>query len=67
MGMGWTGGMQGIGGSQPVVGQPTAASVMMGVGQPLVPQNTSSVARQPSPQQHPAPGANPFADLSFLS
>ena len=62
MGMGWTGGMQGIGGSQP-----TAASVMIGVGQPLVPQNTSSVARQPSPQQHPAPGANPFADLSFLS
>ena len=62
MGMGWTGGMQGIGGSQP-----TAASVMIGVGQPLVPQNTSSVARQPSPQQHPAPGANPFADLNFLS
>ena len=67
MGTGWTGGMQAVGGSQPVVGQPTAASVMMGVGQPLVPQNTSSVARQPSPQQHPAPGANPFADLSFLS
>ena len=66
MEMGWTGGMQGVGGSQPVVGQPTAASVMMGVGQPLVPQNTSSVARQP-PQQQPAPGANPFADLSFLS
>ena len=66
MGMGWTGGMQGVGGSQPVIGQPTAANVMMGVGQPLVPQNTSSVARQP-PQQQPAPGANPFADLSFLS
>ena len=66
MGMGWTGGMQAVGGSQPVVGQPTAASVMMGGGQPLVPQNTSSVARQPS-QQQPAPGANPFADLSFLS
>ena len=66
MGMGWTGGMQAVGGSQPVVGQPTAASVMMGGGQPLVPQNTSSVARQPSPQQ-PVPGANPFADLSFLS
>ena len=58
--------MQAVGGSQPVVRQPTAASVMMGGGQPLVPQNTSSVARQPSPQQ-PAPGANPFADLSFLS
>ena len=66
MGMGWTGGMQGVGGGQSVIGQPSAASVMMGSGQPLVPQNTSSVARQP-PQQQPAPGANPFADLSFLS
>ena len=44
MGMGWTGGMQGVGGGQLVVGQPSAASVMMGSGQPLVPQNTSSVA-----------------------
>ena len=66
MGMGWTRGMQGVGGGQSVIGQPSAASVMMGSGQLLVPQNTSSVARQP-PQQQPAPGANPFADLSFLS
>ena len=64
MGMGWTGVMQGVGGGQSVFGQPSAASVMVGSGQPLVPQNTSSVARQP---QQPAPGANPFADLNFLS
>ena len=48
-GMGWTGGMQEVGGGQSVIGQPSAASVMMGSGQPLVPQNASSVARQPPP------------------
>ena len=47
------------------------SSHMMGGGQPLVPTNVSS-PRQPSQQQQQqpmaqTPGANPFADLSFLS
>lgn len=57
--------------------QPTAATVLMGGGQPLMPQNISAV-QQPQPYQQaqlagsqfssrPAPGANPFADLSFLN
>ena len=62
MGMGWAGRSQGTGASQGVAGQQTAAGIMMGGGQPLLSQNTSS-----QPQQQPALSANPFADLNFLS
>ena len=62
MGMGWAGSSQGTGASQGVAAQQTAASIMMGSGQPLLPHNASS-----QPQQQPALSANPFADLNFLS
>ena len=62
LGMGWAGSSQGTCASQGVAGQQTAASIMMGGGQPLLPQNASS-----QPQQQPALSANPFADLNFLS
>ena len=92
MGMGWAGSSQGPGASQGGAGQLTAANIMMGGGQPLLPQGTPSQPYQqqpllpqgtpsqphqqqpllpqgtPSqPYQQPAPSANPFADLNFLS
>ena len=44
---------------------PTAANLMMGgTGQPLMPQTQQ---QQQTAANRPAPGANPFADLSFLA
>lgn len=78
-GMGWSSGAELFGGqSNPT--PPTAAGLMMGggpgggggLGQPLVPQSGSYSAPVGQPAQQPqaprpAPGDNPFADLSFLS
>ena len=46
---------------------PTAAGLMMGgMGQPLVSQSLQPQQQQQQTSSKPAPGANPFADLSFL-
>jgi hypothetical protein len=46
---------------------PTAAGLMMGgTGQPLMPQ-AQQQPQQTAAANKPAPGANPFADLSFLA
>ena len=73
---GWPDNIQGGGsysGGLQATNPPMAANLMMGGGQQtgMVPQNTSMLQPQQAsvqfPGSKPAPGANPFADLSFLS
>ena len=74
-GMSWSANIQGgMASGMGMQSQPTAASVLMGGGQPLIPQNSTRMQQQPfqqqqqqQQQQFAATGANPFADLSFLS
>ena len=76
VGGGWSATVQGGGaysGGLGATNLPTAGSLMMGNGQQtgMAPQNTSLLQPQQTgvqyPGSKPTPGANPFADLSFLS